>query len=197
MRCFFLILPVQLPATDAGKRVGLKVFKSGMNKFLKTILYLTACAAVFFFLVNISGAPGGSTEIGSNLQNQNIATIYFLDLNEFGNTSCEANGVVKREVSSKSNIGRRAIEFLLKGLTKEEVNRGLASALNPKTTLNNFEIKNGVAYIDFDSGLNERITERCGAEAVKSQIEKTLKAVAHVNNVVISVDGETKNILAP
>lgn len=162
-----------------------------MNKLLKTISYLVACTVVFLVLVNLYKGQDGRGEIVNALKNQNTASIYFLDLNESGNTTCEANGVVMREVSDNRSVEREVVAFLLKGLTKEEVDRGFGSAINPKTAVNSFEIKNSTAYIDFNSSLNKNINDSCSATAVRSQIEKTLKSLPGVNDVVISINGQT------
>ena len=60
-----------------------------------------------------------------------------------------------------------------------------------------FEIKNKVAYVDFNSNLNKGVGGSCKVIAIKSQIENTLNNLPDIDSVVISVNGKTDGILEP
>jgi len=88
-----------------------------------------------------------------------------------------------------------AILELIKGLTEEEIGLGLFSSINPETKLNNIDILDGTAFVDFDENLD--VSGSAMVLAVRNQIEQTLLNFPNINNVIISINGETEEILQP
>lgn len=88
-----------------------------------------------------------------------------------------------------------AILELIKGLTEEEIDLGLFSSINPETKLNNIDILDGTAFVDFDENLD--VSGSAMVLAVRNQIEQTLLNFPNINNVIISINGETEEILQP
>ena len=122
--------------------------------------------------------------------------VYFVDLKKAETSSCEADVAVKRTVPNSETLGPGAIDMLLKGLTADE-EKSYFSAIDEKTMLQKFEIKDKVAYVDFNSALNEGVAGSCAVIAIRSQIEKTLTDLPDIDSVVISVNGQTGGILEP
>ncbi|MBA7661011.1 hypothetical protein ES703_69021 [subsurface metagenome] len=58
-------------------------------------------------------------------------------------------------------------------------------------------IENGVAKIDFDEQLEFQVGGSCRVVAIRAQITETLKQFPTVDNVIISIDGRTEDILQP
>lgn len=172
-----------------------------MNHAIKIILYLIVCALFVFSLKSLYKDKSFSQDLKKTAQDESasvgeeakVLNLYFLDLNQMGNTSCEAGAVVKRKLPEGVNVAEMAATMLVKGLTKEEVQSGYGSAINPKVSVKKIEVVSGVAYLDFDSKLLEKTNELCGFLAIKSQVEKTLRSIDGINKVVISVDGTQKN----
>lgn len=119
----------------------------------------------------------------------------------FGNSSlgaeCEKVAPVKREVPKTVAVGRAAIEELLKGPTHEEKQKGYVTMINSGVKINSLSIENGAAKIDFSKELDEQIGGSCRVAGISAQIRETLKQFSIVNEVVVSVDGRTKDILQP
>lgn len=90
-----------------------------------------------------------------------------------------------------------SIHELIKGLTEEEVNGGLFTSINPATELNSLEVVDGVAFVDFNEKLDEGVAGSAMVTSIRGQIEKTLLAFPHIDNVIISINGETEEILQP
>jgi len=119
----------------------------------------------------------------------------------FGNSvqgaECEVVRAVIREVPKVATIGKTAIEELLKGPTFLEQSQGFSSALNIDVKVNSLTISDGIARVDFSSNLNKSVAGSCRVLAIRAQIEETLKQFPTVQNVIISMNGKTENILEP
>jgi spore germination protein GerM len=61
--------------------------------------------------------------------------------------------------------------------------------------LQNLTIENGIARADFNSALN--VGGSCRVTAISSQIKQTLLQFDTVNQVIISINGRTDNVLQP
>ncbi|MDQ3015025.1 MAG: GerMN domain-containing protein [bacterium] len=119
----------------------------------------------------------------------------------FGNSvqgaECEKVLSVIREVPKVATIGKTAIEELLKGPTTLELSQGFSTALNTEVKVNSLTISDGTARVDFSSNLNKSVAGSCRVQAIRAQIEETLRQFPTVQNVIISIDGKTENILEP
>ncbi len=85
-------------------------------------------------------------------------------------------------------VARGAMYYLLKGPSEQEAETGYQSQIPAGTRLERISIENGVARLEFNTGLNQ-IPDRCGVTAVRSQIEQTLTQFATINAVAITVQG--------
>lgn len=63
--------------------------------------------------------------------------------------------------------------------------------------LQSLEIEDGVAQVDFSQDLDEGVAGSARVMALREQIKKTLLQFETVDEVVISVDGQTEGILQP
>jgi len=85
----------------------------------------------------------------------------------------------------------------LEGPTRTEAAEGYYTNLNPDVKIQRLAIENGLAEVDFDETLQRSVGGSCRVTAIRSQIIKTLKQFSTVENVVISIDGRTEDILQP
>lgn len=119
----------------------------------------------------------------------------------FGNSSagaeCEKVVSVSREIPKTVTTGRAALEELLKGPTTAEKNSGYTTAINPGVKINSLTIQDGVARADFSKELNTNVAGSCRVNAIRAQITETLKQFSSVNNVIISINGNSEGILEP
>jgi hypothetical protein len=119
----------------------------------------------------------------------------------FGNSStgaeCEKVASVNRQVTKAPQVGAASILELLKGPTATEKAAGFTTAINAGTHLNNINIKDGVATVDFSSELGKNVAGSCRVAAIRAQITETLKQFATVKSVIISINGKSKDILQP
>ena len=122
----------------------------------------------------------------------------------FGNTimnpqteDCKLVYPVKREVKKTLQVARAAIEELLKGPTEEEKSQGYITGINKGVEIQKISIEDGIIKVDFNDKLEEGIGGSCLVSMIMSQIVTTLKQFPTVENVIVSIDGRTEDILQP
>ena len=104
---------------------------------------------------------------------------------------------VPRLIPKVPAIGKATIEELLRGPTAEEQAQGLRNPFPKSAHLVTLRIENGVAYADFDRGLEEGVGGSLWVMTIRRSIEYTLKQFSTVQQVVISIEGRTEDILQP
>ena len=122
--------------------------------------------------------------------------VYFTT-SETGVVTCEATEFVERRIPRTQAVGRAALEQLLKGPTVNERSDGFSTSINPGTELQSLRIENGTAFADFNEMLDFNIGGSCMVTSIFTQIENTLLQFDTINDVVISIDGETEEVLQP
>ena len=85
--------------------------------------------------------------------------------------------------------------MLLGPKTAEEAN-GFFSGIPSGTKLNSIYIENRIVYVDFSIELNSTAGS-CGIAGVTAMIRENLLQFATIDDVVISVEGQTEDILQP
>lgn len=113
------------------------------------------------------------------------------------NIDCAKVLPFEREVPKTQALARVALEELLKGPADLEKTAGLFTSINPGVVILSLSIENGIAKVDFNDQLQKGVAGSCKVTAIRAQIEQTLKQFPTVKNVVISINGETEDILQP
>ncbi|MBN1585616.1 GerMN domain-containing protein [Candidatus Uhrbacteria bacterium] len=112
--------------------------------------------------------------------------------------SCTRTFPVIRDVLSYGRPYRAAVEALLSGPTEAEILDGYSTAIPPDTSLLSLTVDDqGTARADFGPGLNEGMAGSCLVSFVRAQITATLKQFPEIREVVISVEGNSEDILQP
>lgn len=104
---------------------------------------------------------------------------------------------VTREVEKTVAVGRASLMELFKGTTDQEEDNGYFSNINDGVEILSLTIKEGVAYVDLSNELQEGVGGSCKVTSIRAQISETLKQFSTVDSVVISIDGESEDILQP
>lgn len=111
--------------------------------------------------------------------------------------SCNKVFAVKRKIPKTQAVGKAALEELLRGPTDEEKSQGFLTSINSGVKIQNLTIENGVARVDFDEQLEYQVGGSCRVSAIRAQITQTLLQFSAVQNVIISINGRTEDILQP
>lgn len=117
--------------------------------------------------------------------------VYFAFVEE----GVESVRAVQREFSVPQDIRSYTLNELLEGPTQEEEEQGYSTAIDEETTLLSLHLENGVAYSDFSSELDA--SGSAIVTMIREQIAKTLTQFDAVDEVVISIEGESEDILQP
>ncbi len=117
--------------------------------------------------------------------------VYFVTVED----GMEGVSAVTREFPVPQDIKVYALNELLEGPTSEEEAEGYSTAIDEETTLNSLSIEEGVAYADFSAELDA--SGSATVMMIRDQIERTLLQFETVDEVVISIEGETEEILQP
>lgn len=104
---------------------------------------------------------------------------------------------VTREVEKSVAVGRVALTELFKGTTFTEEEDKYFTNIPDGVVINSLDITDGVAKVDLNSKLEEGVGGSCRVTAIRAQITETLKQFSTVDSVVISIDGQTEDILQP
>lgn len=123
--------------------------------------------------------------------------VYFSNQNQDQMLICEQPLAVNREIPYTTAPARAVIEELLKGPSPSEAEQGFFTSLNSGVVLQSLSIVDGLARIDFNQELDRQIGGSCHVQAIWAQIAKTLLQFSTVNDVLISIDGRTEDILQP
>jgi hypothetical protein len=116
--------------------------------------------------------------------------VFFLNqLNDPELKACDKPEGVTRRIPKTEATAEAAMTELLKGPTAQEQTRGSRTAIVPGTSLHSIEILNSVATVDFSRQFILGIAGSCNVQALRSQVEQTLKQFPNVKTVKILVEG--------
>jgi spore germination protein GerM len=130
----------------------------------------------------------------ATLQTSKVS-VYFSNNNLDPAISCTKVFPVQRDIIKTQEVGFVSVFELLRGVMPGE--KGYYSSIPEGTILNSLIIRNGTAYADFNHVLEQGSGGSCRVQAIRAQIEATLKQFPTVKNVVISINGRTEDILQP
>jgi len=105
---------------------------------------------------------------------------------------------VPRRVSAEIPLAEAVLRELLKGPTAAERGQGLASLIPEEAALRSVSVSDsGVARADFSEGLQQGIAGSMRVLGIRQQIETTLMAIPGITSVILSVEGQTEEVLQP
>lgn len=111
--------------------------------------------------------------------------------------NCNKTYPAEREIIETDDLIIKTMETLLLGPDDEEKESGFVTSINSGVKIRSFKIENGVAKIDFNDTLEFQVGGSCRVAAISSQIRETLRQFSEINDVIISIDGRTEDILQP
>lgn len=121
----------------------------------------------------------------------------YFSTNENAAVDCAKVTPIERMLPKTEGVARAALEVLLLGLTDMEKTAGFLTSIPAGVKIQNLEITNTVAKVDFNDALQKDVAGSCKVTAIRAQIEQTLKQFPTVKSVVISINGKSDDILQP
>jgi hypothetical protein len=123
--------------------------------------------------------------------------VYFNNNNLDPEASCNKVFPVDRVIPKTTAVARAALEALLAGPTTTEKASGYTTSINAGVKIQSLTIENQIARVDFDEQLEFQVGGSCRVSAIRAQITQTLKQFSTIENVIISINGRTDDILQP
>ncbi len=161
--------------------------------FITTIIILVLAGAGLIYYISRT-----TNEIPQPPQEEYITVKAFFNNSEMDpEFSCNKVFPVERKVLKTQAVGRAALTELLKGPTEAEKSQGFFTSINPGIKIQSLTVENGFAKVDFDEQLEFQVGGSCRVSAIRAEITQTLKQFPTVQNVIISIDGRTEDILQP
>ncbi|OGZ31887.1 MAG: hypothetical protein A2V69_00535 [Candidatus Portnoybacteria bacterium RBG_13_40_8] len=162
-----------------------------MKSSLILILVLVVCIALIISgLIFFRGKPEAQPEFIT-------VKVFFNNGNLDPEFSCNKVFPVERQILKTEAVGRAALEELLKGPADSEKREGFFTSINPGVKIQSLVIENNIAKVDFDEQLEFQVGGSCRVAAISAQIRETLKQFPAVQEVIVSIDGRTEDILQP
>jgi len=124
-----------------------------------------------------------------------IVKVYF-GKNEITGSTCNVVFPVDRVIPKTTAVLRATLEELLKGPTEQEKSRGYFTSIPSGTKLNRVAIENRTAIADFSKELDPH-GGSCRVTEIWSEIQNTAKQFPTVDEIIVSIDGSTEEILQP
>jgi hypothetical protein len=122
-------------------------------------------------------------------------SIYFLNISSEQEQLVEKKRIIHREEGISYALS--TLNELLNGPTEEEAESGIFSMINPGTVVYDLIIIDGIARVDFNEKLQEGVAGSATVIAIRNQIEKTLLQFNDISKVIISINGNSEEILQP
>lgn len=125
-------------------------------------------------------------------------TLYFSNSREDPETlRCSQVYPVSRRIPATDRVAFAALHELLEGPTAAEAEVGYYSNLNPGTRLLSLDLAAGIATVDFSDEFSAGVSGSCRVEAIRAQIQETLRQFETVHEVRIRVEGKETGVLQP
>lgn len=169
---------------------------------LKFNLGTSTSGTLVFEKDNPSGLPENANELSmpvnfSTSTDKMKVKVFFMNNIQDPTVSCDKVFPVEREIIRTQAVARAALDELLNGVLVEEAQKGFSTSINPNVKILSLGIENGIARVDFNDQLEKGVGGSCRVLAIRSQIIETLKQFNTVNDVIISINGRTEDILQP
>ncbi len=169
---------------------------------LNFVEILTGTGTLILEKDNPSGLPEYADELRIQVkfkapQDTIVIKAYFNNDKMDPEFSCNKVFPTERRIKKTQAVARAALEELLKGPSPGEKAEGYFTSLNPGVKIQKLTIENGTARVDFDATLESQVGGSCRVAAIRAQITETLNQFPGVQQVIISIDGRTEDILQP
>lgn len=177
-------------------------FPTDFSTSLNFVTPTTSVGTLVFKNENASGMPDYEREFRLPVKfDPSFETVklqaYFSNENLDPEITCEKVFAVTRVLPKTQAVAKAALEELLKGPTDADRIAGYSTSINSGVKINSLVISDGVAKVDFNEALESGVAGSCRVGMIRLQIVNTLKQFATVSSVVISVNGNSEDILQP
>ncbi|MBI5466048.1 MAG: GerMN domain-containing protein [Candidatus Kerfeldbacteria bacterium] len=171
-----------------------------MNNQYKILGLFLVSFLILGLAVYVSWLPADGNRL-SRFGDRPLVNVYWGNSQFDTEVTCIRVFPIERQVSGSMNevglaqFARWAVEQLLQGPTETEQSRDNLTSLPQGVVIQQLEIQNGQARVDFSSKLEQGVGGSYRVAAIRAQITETLKQFPGVARVIISVDGRVEDAL--
>ena len=173
--------------------------------YKKDIIYLyqkPASQDVFVDSFEYSAKDGSvinlvSTPVKLNTDETRTIKVFYSNNNLDPQISCNKVFPVDRIISKSGSLIENTLKALLGEMNRVDVEKEYDTNINQGTFVKSWSLKDGVARVDFNDILELNAGGSCRVSAIRAQITETLKQFPTVQEVIISIDGKSEDILQP
>jgi hypothetical protein len=140
------------------------------------------------------GTYEGYASVAVKLKTLATSTIYAAFMT---GSDCQTASLFPREIIKSSEFVYLSLVELLKGPTLAEIAQGAVTQIPTGVKINSFRQTGNTGYADFDQTLQQGVTGACRIQSISTQITSTLEQFLGLQNVVISINGNSHNIFNP
>ncbi len=112
-------------------------------------------------------------------------------------TDCTAVTLFPHEITKTSQFPYMSLVELLNGPNDTDKQQGATTLIPSGVVINSFKQTGSTYMVDFNNTLQQGVAGSCRVQGIRAQIEGTLKQFLGINNVIISINGQTEGILQP
>jgi spore germination protein GerM len=157
------------------------------------LVFLLMCGIGLFVYLLAQPNGSGCVFCGERM----IVQVFLMNDSLDPEVTCTKVFPVTRDVPKAEGVGRVALNELLSGPTDAEQALGYSSAIPVGVSVKALTVENGVATADLSPELDRGVGGSCRVAAIRSQIAETLKQFPTVQSVVISIGGNSEEVLQP
>src|SRR3989344_4720891 len=129
---------------------------------------------------------------------ESFVTVYFSNSQlDTGRNRCGQVYPVKETVEYTPQLIFRALDRLLAGPTEDQKKAGYSTNLPAvgEVKAQKVDIIDGRVYVDFNATIQSGLSDACQIQSLRAQIVETLKIFSDTDEVIITIDGQAKNVL--
>ena len=138
-----------------------------------------------------------STPVKLNTDETRTIKVFYSNNNLDPQISCNKVFPVDRIISKSGSLIENTLKALLGEMNRVDVEKEYDTNINQGTFVKSWSLKDGVARVDFNDILELNAGGSCRVSAIRAQITETLKQFPTVQEVIISIDGRSEDILQP
>jgi len=157
------------------------------------IIFIFLCSiAVLGLFIMLSGNSKSQEKTSGTPPENNVYYVFF---SQEGVSDCQSVVGIVRDFDQKPSY-QDILEELLKGPRFSETQAGYRSNLPAGVSIQSIQVVDGLMLLDFSTTFLD-VAGSCRVQAIESQINKTMTQFEEIDNVSISVNGQTEAVLQP
>ena len=170
--------------------------ESGQHNPFTAEIYLTRYpgTAITVEALEYSAKDGAERSLVKKAIRYQVATME--SLLQFPRNDCAPMYPYRRKMPKSVGAARLLAEALVQGPTAAEAATGATNPFPSGSAVRGVNLRDGVLTIDFNERL-QNVGGSCAVTAIRSAVERTMKALPNVRKVVITANGSEDMALQP